>query len=184
MSATEHVLPPFDPGVSHFERLGLQPRVDIDREQLEANYLERSQVVHPDRYVQSGPAEQRRAMEHAAALNEAYAVLRDRTRRAEYLVKLGGIDLDSSDVEHGAPKPSQAFLIDMIERREGVERARLEGAEAIEDLRDEVEDERAAKIRSAEAALERGELPAAAEALVAARYLARLIEELEGALEA
>lgn len=75
-------------------------------------------------------------MEHAAALNEAYAVLRQRTGRAEYLVKLGGIDLDSSEPGQGAPQPTQVFLIDMIERREGLDDARAEGRDALEDARD------------------------------------------------
>ena len=114
----------FDPTLTHFERLGVEARVAVDREGLESNYLERSKQVHPDRFVLAASGVQRLAMEHAAALNEAYTVVRDATQRAEYLVKLGGIDLDSSDEAGGAPEPTQSFLIDMIERREALESAK------------------------------------------------------------
>ncbi len=173
----------FDPSRNHFERLGLAPAVALDREALESAYLERSRRVHPDRFVTADAATQRLAMEHAAAVNEAYQVLRSPLRRAEYLVKLGGIDLDSSDAGTGAPKPTQAFLIEMIERREGLEAATEAGLEALEDLADELADEREAIVDAAVKALESGEVAKAAEALVHARYLARLADEIENAKE-
>lgn len=173
----------FDPGLDHFARLGLEAAVDLDREALEANYLERSARAHPDRHQAAGEGAQRRAMEHASAINEAYAVLRDRVKRAEYLVKLGGIDLDSSAEVGGAPKPSQAFLMDMIERREALEEAAAEGEEALEELRETLEDEASGVIKRALTALREGQVEQAARELVTRRYLARLGEEIDAQLE-
>ena len=58
-------------------------------------------------------------------------MLRDGVRRAEYLVKLGGVDLDSSDPQSGAPHLTQAFLIEMIERRERLDEVRGAGEDGV-----------------------------------------------------
>ncbi len=176
-------LPPFDPGLDHFARLGLKPSVDVDRESLESNYLERSVAAHPDRHQAAGDAAQRLAMEHASALNVAYKTLRAPVGRAEYLVKMGGIDLDSSDVVGGAPKPDQAFLFEMIERREALDEAAAAGEEALEDMRDGLADESGAVLRRAQQALRDGAVADAARELVTHRYLKRLDEEIEARLE-
>jgi molecular chaperone HscB len=168
----------FDATLDHFARFGLAPRWQLDRNELEDRYLEGSRRVHPDRHANADIATRRAALEHSAALNEAYAVLRDGVRRAEYLVKLGGIDLDSSDPATGAPHPEQGFLIEMIERREQLEQAR---GDALDRLHDEVESELEAVFDKAIAALERGDVRAAAAALVHRRYLQRFVNEIDAA---
>ena len=70
---------------THFERLGLPRRFRFDAAALERNYLERSRQVHPD-FTGNDPA----SLQAAAALNEAYTMLRDPFRRAEYLLQLEG----------------------------------------------------------------------------------------------
>jgi molecular chaperone HscB len=168
-------LEPFDPSLDHFARFGLERGWKLDRDALERRYLERSRRYHPDRFVGADASTRRAALEHSAAINAGYRTLRDPVARAEYLVKLGGIDLDSSDPKTGAPRPEQAFLIDMIERREQLEQA----SEAkLESLHDEIEDEMDEVLARALAALERADVPAAAAALVQRRYLDRFLHEI------
>lgn len=171
----------FDPTLDHFARFGLAPGWKLDREVLEDRYLDASRRVHPDRHATADAATRRAALEHSAALNQAYAVLRDRVLRAEYLVKLGGIDLDSSDPQTGAPKPEQTFLIEMIDRRERLEEVEAQGEDALAELRDEVEGEIEGVFDRAIAALDRGDVGAAAAALVHRRYLARFLNEIDAA---
>ena len=71
--------------VTHFERLGLPRRFPLDLAELERNYLARSRDVHPDH-----AGNDRASLEASAALNEAYAVVRDPFRRADYLLTLAG----------------------------------------------------------------------------------------------
>lgn len=175
-------LPAFDPDLDHFARLGLPRQFSVDRDALEDHYLARSQVVHPDRHVDGDSATRRAALEHSSALNEGYRVLRDPVRRAEYLVRLGGIDLDSSDPQTGAPHPEQAFLIEMIERRERLEAVRQQGADALEDLRDDVDGERERVFAEVRGALASDDVRAAAAGLVHLRYLRRFLEEIDAAL--
>lgn len=105
--------------VSHFERLGLPRRFRLDPAALEANYLARSRTVHPDFHSQTSGGEQRASQELSAQLNEAYAVLRDPFRRANYLLSL-----------HGGPTAAEqkqadpAFLEEMLELRMQIEEAR------------------------------------------------------------
>jgi molecular chaperone HscB len=172
-------LEPFDPKLDHFARFGLEPSWRLDRNLLEDRYLEGSRRVHPDRHANADAATRRAALEHSSALNHGYAVLRDGVRRAEYLVKLGGIDLDSSDPATGAPHPEQSFLIEMIERRERLEQVTAAGEDALSELREEVEAELEAIFDRAIEALERGEMRAAAAALVHRRYLDRFLHEIE-----
>lgn len=166
--------------MDHFDLLGLPRRYEVDRDRLEHAYLERAREVHPDRFVGRSSAEQRRAMELSASINEGYRVLRDPVRRAEYLCRLAGIDVDSSEPRGGAPAMSQAFLVEMIERREAVDEARQQGPAALDALRDGVEGELDDALDRAVAALEQGHVTEAAHALVERRYLQRLLDELDG----
>lgn len=163
----------------HFALLSLPRQVDLDRDALEARYLELAREFHPDRVAAGDTAGQRAAVERSAALNEAHRTLRDPVRRAEYLCKLGGIDLDSSDARGGAPSMGQAFLLDMIERRERLADARGGRAGEIDAFRDDLERELAAATAAAIAELRAGHVRPAAERLVVRRYLKRLLDEVE-----
>ena len=159
----------------YFALLGLARRWQVDRSALERSYLERSRATHPDAFVGKSAAAQRTALEASSRLNTAYSVLRDPVRRAEYLVKLGGVDLDSSDPVRGSPQPSQSFLIQMIELRE---RLAEDDTDAI---RDEIEARAEQAFDEAVAALERNDIPVAARELVARRYYQRFLDEVADA---
>lgn len=161
---------------NHFERLGLVTCVSLDRERLEERYFELARQWHPDRFVSAGAAERSRAQLQAAQLNEAYRVLRDPLKRAEYLVLLGGINLDSSDPKNGAPAPSAAFLAQMLDLRDSIEEGELDLQEALDDAQERLEQ----CLKGATQALREQDIKAAADSLVQYRYFHRLVEELEG----
>jgi molecular chaperone HscB len=173
-------LPPFVAGEDHFARLGLPRAFAVRREDLEDHYLERAARVHPDRFAGAEPAVRRRAAEHAAALNEARRVLRDAVARAEYLLRLAGVDLDSTDSSGGAPMPSPEFLVEMIERRDRLDDVGRDPG-ALDAMAAAAADEVRETMNAATAALDRGDLHTAARALVARRYLARWRDEVEAA---
>lgn len=163
----------------HFARLGLDRGFALDREALENAYLERASQAHPDRVVGASSDIRRAAMEDSAAINVAYRVLRDPVARAEYLIGLAGIDLDSSDREGGAPHPEQAFLIEMIERRDQLDSLDHASTDQLAALREGVEAELDAVFDTALAALDAGETSKAALALVHRRYLQRFLDEID-----
>jgi molecular chaperone HscB len=99
---------------THFERLGLPRRFPLDAAELERNYLARSREVHPDH-----AGNDRASQEASAALNEAYTVLRDPFRRADYLLTLEG-GPTASEQKQAAPE----FLEEMLDLRMRIEEAK------------------------------------------------------------
>lgn len=163
--------------LDYFQLFDLPRRHGLARDEIEARYRELSRAAHPDNVDAGATAgERRRAVERASEINAAYRALRDPVARAEHLVKLAGIDLDSSDPQLGAPHPTQAFLIEMIELRERLADASPADIPA---LRDEVERRADAELDAAVAAIDAADIQAAAEHLVARRYFQRFMDEAE-----
>lgn len=170
-------------GTDHFATFGLAPSFALDAAALEARYLELQRMHHPDSAAAGTDADRRKAAGRSAAINEAYRVLRDPVRRAEHLCRLAGIDLDVTDPDRGAPAMPQTFLLDMIDRREALAVTRSRGLLALEALRESIVDEQGEALRRAADALGNREVRQAAVALVERRYLQRLVDELDAAIE-
>ena len=100
------------PTPTHYERLGLPGRFSVDLAALERAYLDRSREVHPDYHVVRGDRDETAS----AALNEAYATLRDPFRRAEYL-----LSLHLGEATPPTVPQSPAFLMQAMELRERLE---------------------------------------------------------------
>jgi molecular chaperone HscB len=76
-----------------YEAFGLEPALSIDAEDLKKRFYERSRQWHPDRFSRASKAEQEKALEMTAVLNDAFRTLRDPIARAEYFLKENGIEL-------------------------------------------------------------------------------------------
>ena len=97
-----------------FSILGVEPRFDLDPEELSRRHRELSKALHPDRYASAPAAERRMALSRAIEVNEALRILRDPVRRAEALARSLGLQVGET-VE---PKASPALLMEMMEARE------------------------------------------------------------------
>ncbi|HEY1376689.1 MAG TPA: Fe-S protein assembly co-chaperone HscB, partial [Gemmataceae bacterium] len=109
---------------THFERLGLPRRFRLDAAELERNYLARSREVHPD-FTGNDPG----SLRESAALNEAYATLRDPFRRTEYLLTIEG-GPSAADVK----QMPAAFLEEMLELRMRIEEVKHAGGGGRQDM--------------------------------------------------
>ncbi len=103
-----------------FETMGVEPRFDLDLDKLAERHRDLSRALHPDRYAGVPAAERRMALGRAIEVNDAYRVLKDPVRRAEALLRRANVAVG----ETSEPKPSQALLMDMMERREELADAR------------------------------------------------------------
>lgn len=103
-----------------FATLGAPRRFDLDLSVLEKTHRELSRALHPDKFAQASASERRAALEKAAAVNEAWRMLRDPIKRAEALFRLHGIAVG----EDKEPKASPDFLMDVLEQREALAEAR------------------------------------------------------------
>lgn len=104
-----------------FEIFDLPRQYVLDLDDLQHRMIQLSAARHPDRF--SDPIEQAEAAERIAAINHAYAILKDPARRAEALLNL---------IEHhnDTTKPFEAqadlppdFLMQVMEIRELLEQA-------------------------------------------------------------
>jgi molecular chaperone HscB len=76
-----------------YEAFDLEPTLSLDAEDLKRRFYERSRQWHPDKFSRASTAEQEKALEMTAVLNDAFRTLRDPVARAEYFLKEKGIEL-------------------------------------------------------------------------------------------
>ena len=79
--------------MQYYDALGLKPSLSLDAEDLKSRFYERSRQWHPDRFTRTSAAEQEKALEMTAVLNDAFRTLRDPVSRAEYFLKESGLEL-------------------------------------------------------------------------------------------
>lgn len=165
--------------MNHFEIFGIAPSVDVDVKALEQRHRELSLEVHPDRLAGADAHTRRLAAEKSAALNDAIKVLRDPARRAFYLLKLNGVDLEA---EHAAAKVKlpMEFLEEIIERREALEAAKAEkNLDKAHAMAGDIRVQRDEQLEEAQDALRVKDLEAATVALGRLRYYSRFLEEVD-----
>lgn len=157
--------------MDHFARLGLPAALDLDAASLDRAYFALQRQWHPDRFVAKPAEERARASIEAAALNDAYRVLKDPLSRAVYLAGLRGVDLPGD----GRTIDDPDLLMEAMEAREALHEAATSAAV----------DELAAGVRAdmQKALGELGSLflandgPAIRKALLRLRYLDKFAEE-------
>lgn len=165
--------------MNHFEVFGLAPTLELDVKVIEQKHRELSLAHHPDRFANADAKTRLAALEKTTAINDAFKVLKDPVRRAFYVLKLKGVDLENETTAAKTPMPL-AFLEEVMDRREA-----LEGVKARRDWRRakamaaEVSLEQQAALREAKAALERDDLTEATHQLGRVKYFMRFVEEVE-----
>ena len=169
----------------YFDVLGVQRKFHFSDGELEAKFLELSKKLHPDRFARAAAHERVAALAKSTELNDAYKVLKDRVKRAEYLLKLEGLDV--ADEKSQSVKADPALLAEMMERNEALHDARAAGDDAAMGvLKVRTAAERAEALEAVDAAFDRYDagdrsvLPQIAQSLVALRYHARFLDQLEG----
>lgn len=123
-------------GPDYFALFGLEPRFDLDLEQLSLRYRELQRSAHPDRFANASSQERLLSVQQAALINEAYQVLRQPLSRGRYMLSRHGANLDDTDT-----RMDTAFLMEQMELREalaGVASA-SDSFEQLDKLRDRIE---------------------------------------------
>jgi molecular chaperone HscB len=165
---------------SHFDLFGLPARFTIDAAALDDAYRRLQGQVHPDRFAGASDAERRLAMQRATQANEAYRVLRHPLERAKHLLELRGIDLKSET----STSRDAVFLGRQLEWREAIEDAReARNAEALEQLLNELDDEKRSRYTHLEQLLATAADQPAAEAARQLMFIEKLEQEIGDGLE-
>jgi len=99
---------------NHFQLFALPERYSVDASALDAAYRALQTEVHPDRFAAAPDADKRLALQASARVNEAYRALKDPVQRAQYLLRLNGVEAVG---ETDTQLPLD-FLERQLERRE------------------------------------------------------------------
>jgi len=161
--------------VDPFATLGIPRSFDVDLGAVERTHRELSRALHPDKFTGGSERNRRTALAKAVEVNEAWRIVRDPLRRAEALLRLGGLDL----TEGQEPKPAAEFLMEMLELREALSDAKnAHDLGAIRSMAADIE----ARVRETERALSAGFARGERETLVGRlgelRFFRRFLEEV------
>jgi len=174
---------------THFEVLELPARFDVDAGDLESRYKRLSRRLHPDRYARADARTRMFSIQHSTALNDAYRTLRDPTRRAEYLLSLSGIEINSERATGGVKVASVApeLLVEMMELGEALAEAKMEGRiDDVERMAGDLRRRREQAMREVArdfVDVGDGALDRIAERLATMRYYDRFLADAEGGRE-
>ncbi len=155
----------------HFSRLGLTYSFDIDVDGLERTYFELQRHLHPDRFANKTAKEKSLSQQQAVSLNEAFEALKDPLLRADYLLKVKGVDGISHD--HTVSDP--ALLMEAMETREAL----MEATEVsvINKLSDKARRDVRDCVKAIAAAFAEDNLDGARKMALRLKYLTKLLEE-------
>ncbi|EWH12341.1 co-chaperone HscB [Catenovulum agarivorans DS-2] len=115
--------------MNFFEIFDFEPAFDLDVNTLSARYKNLQRAFHPDQYASANESQKLLALRKATEINDAYATLKSATSRAEYLLKLAGLDISHETTTVKDP----SFLMQQMEYRE-----RLEDISALSDPYDAI----------------------------------------------
>jgi molecular chaperone HscB len=168
----------------YYEAFGLEPTLSLDADDLKKRFYDRSRQWHPDRFSRASSAEQEKALEMTAVLNDAFRTLRDPIARAEYFLKENGIELSKE-----APPEllEEVFELNMAleELRDGDDSARpqlIEARDRFVAMRETIDGELDSSAARYDASREKAVLDEIRATLNRRRYIRNLIKEVENVL--
>jgi len=102
---------------NYFELFAIPVSFDIDLSSLSKRYQDLQRSAHPDKFTNATDRERRLSMQQASMINEAYQALKDPLKRAQYLLSLNNIDVNSES----NTAMDTAFLMQQMELREALD---------------------------------------------------------------
>jgi len=151
---------------------------EVDPQDLESRWKSRAAAVHPDRFANASDAEKRVAMQWSARVNEAYRVLKDPLRRAQYLCELAGFPTEN--------QPNVAmdmtFLSQQMQWRETLEELQARGdRDALGTLMHEIHADRDQRMAQTAELIEQGQWDSVVQRLHEWMFIDKFLQELTAA---
>lgn len=157
---------------NYFDILGLPTGFTLDEKALEKAYFAAQRATHPDLAIGKPEAERVTAFLKSQLVNEAYEALKDPLKRAEHLLLLQGIAVNSEEQKDVPP----ALLMEMMELRERLEEAKDQGV-ALGIVVNEIKQQASAAHNALESSFAAGDHEMAAAETMRLAYLGRAMEE-------
>jgi molecular chaperone HscB len=161
-----------------FALLGLDPAFEVDLDELERRYFERSKQLHPDRVASASAAERVAVLSRARALNDAYQLLKKPVAGAEYLLARAGVAIGDNE------RLDPTFLMEILELREELAESRAAGnTELVARLAGAMQARRDQALAALPGLFAAGDHAQIKDRLILLRYIHRYLEECEAALD-
>jgi molecular chaperone HscB len=116
--------------MDHFQRLGLEKRIDLDTEVLTRNFNQLQRTFSAERFIIRGQSEKNHAAKHREAIREAFDTLHDPIRRSRYWIDLhddgalaqaGLLPPIVSELQDEFSKAKETAQLDKLAQRTGQE---------------------------------------------------------------
>ncbi|GGF73702.1 co-chaperone protein HscB [Terasakiella brassicae] len=167
---TCHAVQP--PGhIDHFSRFGLQKAYSLDVDGLERSYFELQRHLHPDRFANKTPKEKTLSQQQAVSLNEAFEVLKDPLKRADYLLSVLGM----TGISHDHTVNDPVLLMEAMETREALMEA--QSVDTVNALSDKARRDVRDCVRAIAQAFDQEQYDEARKLALRLKYLTKLLEE-------
>lgn len=162
---------------NYFEIFSIPVSFQIDRTSLDVRYRKLQQECHPDRFASKSDVDKRLAIQTAAVINQAYETLKSPLQRAQYMLRLEGVD---SNQESHVTSDGQ-FLMQQIELRELLsEVSDADNPFALLDkLRSQVDSSFSSLQKEFEALYGSGDYNAAFDSVAKMQFFSKLLDEVE-----
>jgi molecular chaperone HscB len=178
---------PAQPRASLFQVLGLPQTHFLEPAVIEERFKDLNKKLHPDRFAQKTLRERRMSLDWTTAINDAHRTLKDPLKRATYLVKLNGIDVEKETGANAMQRLPPEFLDEVLEEREALEEAKAAKdldkvralARAVDARTKVVEQDLTSALRLFESASDPSLLQKAGSCLAVLKYFNRFQEEVE-----
>ena len=102
--------------VNYFELFSLPDVFSIDKTGLSQTYRDLQKQYHPDKFAMQDDRTKLQAMQKSTEINDAFQTLKDSCLRAQYLLKLNGLDIE---LEQRTLQDTE-FLMQQMEWREKI----------------------------------------------------------------
>jgi molecular chaperone HscB len=167
----------------YFSFFGIPRKLSVDEPDLQTRFYSSSRQVHPDRYARDTADNQQYALDATALLNDAYRVLRDPIKRAEYLLAQEGFDIGEQRSKDVPPELlEEVFELNML-LEEAPDRNQLEQARTkFQSMQDEADQELSSLFERYDASQDRAALQSIRGVLNRRRYIQNLVRDVEKAL--
>lgn len=157
----------------YFTVLGLKPAFPLNLNTLEEHYIAAQREAHPDRHVGKPEAERLALIQRSMLVNDAYETLKNPLSRAEHLLEMQGIFVNSED---DTVKPEPALLMEVMELREQLQDASND-REVLRHLLDDIKKAMQDCSDGMEEAFGAADYPYAAKLTMRLQYLGKALEE-------
>lgn len=120
--------------MNYFELFSLPAVFSVDKTRLSQTYRDLQKQYHPDKFAMQDDRTRLQAMQKSTEINDAFQTLKDSCLRAQYLLKLSGLDIE---LEQRTLQDTD-FLMQQMVWREKIADFTADDEDEIEDFAKEV----------------------------------------------